>query len=371
MRIGIDARPLISESPSGIGIYLLEILRHLEVNENTIYILYTNEPIRNPDPVLTKFEKRIVDGKIGTLTVCFGLDKALKEDKIDEFWGTEHMLPLFAHGIKKVLTVHDLALLINPKWGSRKNAIMQNIFCRLSCKRADKIIAVSEATKKDIVSILRINADRITTILNGGGYSEYITPSDAENNKINRRFEIGDKPFFAYTGNIEPRKNIIAILKAFEMACDRLSRPVLLILAGKLSWRTRPIIEAIEQNKYKDRIYLPGYISEDEKKYLMHNACAFVFPSNYEGFGIPIVEAMSCGGVVITADNSSLKEVGGTTAFYVEKSDEVVQLADRMVQCFNLSDSERKKLTMAGKRWAAQFSWEKCAHETQALLEQR
>ena len=102
----------------------------------------------------------------------------------------------------------------------------------------------------------------------------------------------------------------------------------------------------------------------------MHDACAFVFPSNYEGFGIPIVEAMSCGGVVITADNSSLKEVGGTTAFYVQKTDEVVQLADRMVQCFNLSDAERKKLMADGKSWASQFSWEKCAQETQAVLEQ-
>lgn len=101
MRIGIDARPLISESPSGIGIYLLEILRNFEKNENTTYILYTNEPIRNQDPVLAGFEKRVVSGKIGTFTVCFGLDKALKADKIDEFWGTEHMLPLFAHGVKR------------------------------------------------------------------------------------------------------------------------------------------------------------------------------------------------------------------------------------------------------------------------------
>ena len=370
MRIGIDARPLISESPSGIGIYLLEILRNLERNENTTYILYTNEPIRNQDPVLSGFEKRVVKGKIGTFTICFGLGKALKADKIDEFWGTEHMLPLFAHGVKKVLTVHDLALLINPKWGSRKNAIMQNIFCRLSCKQADKIIAVSEATKKDIVSLLSIDANKITAILNGGGYGEYITPSDEECEKIKKRFEIGAEPFFAYTGNIEPRKNIVTILKAFEIACDRLDRKVSLVLAGKLGWRTQPIIEAIEQNKYKDRIYLPGYISEDEKKYLMHDACAFVFPSNYEGFGIPIVEAMSCGGVVITADNSSLKEVGGTTAFYVQKTDEVVQLADRMVQCFNLSDAERKKLMADGKSWASQFSWEKCAQETQAVLEQ-
>ncbi len=102
----------------------------------------------------------------------------------------------------------------------------------------------------------------------------------------------------------------------------------------------------------------------------MHNACAFVFPSNYEGFGIPVVEAMSCGGVVITANNSSLKEVGGKAAFYVQKTDEVAQLADRMLQCFNLSDSERKKIMVDGESWAAQFSWKKYAHETQAVLEQ-
>lgn len=84
-----------------------------------------------------------------------------------------------------------------------------------------------------------------------GGYGEYITPSDEECRKIKKRFEIETEPFFAYTGNIEPRKNIVTILKAFEIACDRLDKTISLVLAGKLSWRTQPIIEAIEQNKYK------------------------------------------------------------------------------------------------------------------------
>ena len=101
--------------------------------------------------------------------------------------------------------------------------------------------------------------------------------------KLRKRFEIEAEPFFAYTGNIEPRKNIVTILKAFEIACDRLDETVSLVLAGKLSWRTQPIIEAMEQNKYKDRIHLPGYISEEEKKYLMHNACAFVFHLTMRG----------------------------------------------------------------------------------------
>lgn len=169
MRIGIDARPVVSEFPSGIGIYLLEVLKGISGNTNNHYILYTNEPIRNKAAFLTSFEQKVVKGKIGTLLICYGLKRQLKEDKIDLFWGTEHMLPLNTKGIRKVLTVHDLALLINPHWGSVNNAIMQNIFCRLSCKSADRLIAVSEATKGDLMSLLSIMADKVDVIYNGGG----------------------------------------------------------------------------------------------------------------------------------------------------------------------------------------------------------
>lgn len=170
MRIGIDARPLMSETPSGIGVYLLEILYALNLDDGNEYILYSNAPLKNKDAILNKFKQVVVPGKTGTLVVCFGLKKQLKKDCIDVFWGTEHMIPLNARQVRKVLTVHDLALLINPKWGSWKNAVMQNVFCRLSCKVADRIIAVSEATKKDIVTMLSIDEKRVTKILSGGGY---------------------------------------------------------------------------------------------------------------------------------------------------------------------------------------------------------
>lgn len=309
MRIGVDARPLISETPSGIGIYLLEILKNFNYNNEVQYVLYSNEPIRNPEPVLINLEQHVVGGKTGTISVCFELGKQLKKDNIDVFWGTEHMLPLNCRTVKKVLTVHDLALMINPSWGSRKNAIMQNVFCRLSCKFADKIIVVSEATRNDITNLLKINKERITVILNGG-YTD-VNLSTEIIKDIEKRIGITGKRFFAYIGNIEPRKNIVGVIKAFEKVNEQCPNPCYLVLAGKMGWRTEPIRTAIEQSAYRDYIIEPGYISEDEKKYLMNKAIAFVFPSNYEGFGIPIVEAFSCGGIVITARNSSLPEVGG------------------------------------------------------------
>lgn len=368
MRIGIDARPLISESPSGIGIYLLEILRNLKKNENTTYILYTNEPIRNQDPVLAEFQKRVVSGKIGTITVCLGLDKTLKADKIDEFWGTEHMLPLFAHGVKKVLTVHDLALLINPSWGSRRNAIMQNVFCRLSCKCADRIIAVSDATRNDITRLLKIDKEMITVIPNGGGYSNVSLSSEMQED-IEKRIGITGKRFFAYTGNIEPRKNIIGLIKAFEKVNGQSAEPYYLVLAGKMGWRTEPIKAAIEQSTYRKYIISPGYISENEKKYLMSRAIAFVFPSNYEGFGIPIVEALSCGGIVITARNSSLPEVGGDAALYIQQSSDTDALAQRMLECIEMPEQERARRIQLGAKQAMKFDWVCCAKETQKVLE--
>ena len=367
MRIGVDARPLVSESPSGIGIYLLEILKDLDDNGNT-YILYSNEPIRNQDLSLKRFKKRVVKGKIGTLVICFKLSKVLKEDKIDEFWGTEHMLPLFIKGVRRVLTIHDLALLINPKWGSRKNAIMQNIFCRLSCKCADNIIAVSEATKKDICAILNIDEKKITVVYNGAGQKDVPGFSKKEEQEIREKLGINNS-FFAYVGNIEPRKNIENIVKAFEIVKNDLDSECKLVLAGKFGWRTESIMKSIDSSKFKSSILLPGYISEREKEFLLQKSIAFVFPSNYEGFGIPIVEALSYGGIVITARNSSLPEVGGEVAFYVEKEHDAKEIGEKMLQCSKIGKEKRLSLEEEGKKWANHFSWKKCRAQTQAILE--
>ena len=172
MNIGIDARRLSDENPAGVGRYLIEILTYFSrQNNDDNYYLFSNRPILKQYIFNKRFHCVYMQNKIGTLWMLFELPKHLTEYNLDVFWGPEHMLPPKIKGVRYVLTVHDIALLINPKWGSRKNAIMQNIFCRLSCKRADKIIAVSEATKKDIVSLLSIDANRITAILNGGGTS--------------------------------------------------------------------------------------------------------------------------------------------------------------------------------------------------------
>lgn len=362
MIIGLDARPLVSPNPSGIGIYLLEILRHVEKTKGYKLILYSNETIKNPDPIISSFEQRIVNGKVGTIVICLELKKQLLKDNVDVFWGTEHMIPLFCKKIKRIVTVHDLALLINSKWGSRKNAIMQNVFCRLSCKQADHIIAISNATKNDLMSLLNINENKISVIYNGGVSQETSELSENEIVEMEHKYNVEKYKFFSYVGNIEPRKNISTIVKAYDMFCDKTKSDYKLILGGKISWRKDEIYAAIEACEHKSGIILPGYITAREKQFLMSLSTAFLFPSNYEGFGIPVIEAFSYGGIVITTDNSSLTEVGGERAFYAKNNFE--SLCEEMIKCSFITNSERNELMRKNKIWSKRFSWQQCSEQT-------
>lgn len=368
MNIGIDARPLATRKASGIGTYLAAIVSRLRISPENKYFLYTNEPIQNDSIDLSLFEQRIIDGKIGTLAVSFGLKKQLLKDKVDVFWGTEHMLPLNIKGIKLVLTVHDLGLMIQPRWGTLKNSIMQNVFCRLACYRADYIIADSNATKYDLIHLLKINPDKISTILLGGNSNNLIIEENKTEN-IGEKFRIKDRKYFLYLGTLEPRKNIVGIIDAFEKFCAVRSENYKLVLAGKMGWGTKDINERINKCHFRNLIVLTGYITESEKNYLIEHTVAFMFPSHYEGFGIPVIEAMSYGVPVITACNSSLPEVGGKFAFYVKDSHDTNDIAKQMSICAVLSENERSELASKEQNWADSFSWKTCAERTQEILE--
>ena len=367
MRIAIDARPLISENPSGIGIYLIEILKNIDLQDGNEYFLYTNEPLKNNNPILKKFNTRVIKGNVGTLVICFGLKKYLKIDKIDIFWGTEHMLPLFTKICKRVVTVHDLALIINPKWGSRKNAIMQNVFCKLSCKQADHIIAISESTKDDLKTILHIDEKKISVVYNGGTNRENTLLKPNEISAMETKFNVEKFKFFSYVGNIEPRKNISTIVQAFDEYCKTYNSSCKLVLAGKFTWRQAEIMNAIESSTYINNIILPGYISDREKQFLMSQSIAFLFPSNYEGFGIPIVEAFTYGSIVICTKNSSLPEVGGKYAIYVDNNQHSLFLA--MVKSSSINVDEREEFIQRSKKWVKQFNWRTCGIKTIDTIE--
>lgn len=367
MIIGIDARPLISDKPSGIGVYLSEVLNVFKKSSNdNVFILYSNKPISSKYSFPNNFQIRVIPGKIGTLWLRYIVSKYLSLDGVNVFWGTQHILPKKVGNVKFVLTVHDLALLVNPRWGSHINAIMQNIFCRASIQDADVIMTVSESTRKDIIRLCNVNEEKTKTIYLGRPkiYSNLDVNEEKEllkSMKINR-------PYYLYLGTIEPRKNIDTIIAAFEKIQHEKS-DTQLVLAGGLGWKYEPILKKIEESQCKDNIILTGYVSENQKSALYHNCIAFVFPSHYEGFGIPVLEAMENHSLVITSNNSSLSEVGGKAVMYIQDENDVVELANMMAYVRYLDNSQKKELLEKEQYQLQKFSWFECGVNTLNILE--
>ncbi len=362
MRIGIDARPLISESPSGIGNYLINILRYCNNSNSVEFVLYSNEDLRYHLDIVNKFETHVIPGIVGTIWICYYLGRYLHKDHIDVFWGTQHMIPLNTKGIRLILTVHDLALFLNPSWGSTQNVIMQNLFGRLSCRKANKILADSKATAEDVVRIINRKREDIRVITLGGG--NLCRLSEERFETINKRYGLLPNNYFLYMGTIEPRKNIINIINAFDTYCSKYKDEMMLVISGGKGWKYKPIFQSIEKSKLKDRIVVTGYVSEEDKILLFSNARAFVFPSNYEGFGFPVLEAMSYGIPVVTSSVSSLPEVGGEYAFYVNEPSDFQEICDQMRRCVQLSQDEREQLSQKEIKWYSTFDWAICAKLT-------
>ena len=375
MNIGIDARGLW-EKKSGIGIYIEQIIKKLnETDRENKYILYSTKEIVLDFKLNENFiVKQNIKG-IGSLWFYFKAPKVLKEDNIDTFWGTQHLLPKknkYTKNIKFVLTIHDLAIKKLKTVGSLKNTIVQKIFLKRSIKKADKIIAISEATKKDIIEYYKINENKIKVIYNGTNLQEDDTEiSENDKNIIKEKMKIGDNPFLLFVSTIEPRKNVETLIRAFEYIKRKEDTKLKLILAGGLGWKYENVLDLIDNSDFKEDIIMPGYISNLEKKYLFENTKCFVYPSLYEGFGLPLLEAMVNKTLVVTSNTSSLPEVGGDVAYYYEGVLNYGELGNKIIEIINLSEEARNEQIAKGLDQIKKFTWEKCKNETLDILSNR
>lgn len=368
MNIGIDVKSL-SKRYTGIAVYVYDLIKYFnELDTVDEFFLYSHKPFELDFELNKNFHKRIYKGITGSIGVMFQLSKRLKDDNIDLFWGPEHCLVWGRRRFKQVVTIHDLAVLRNPNVGTRYNAFLQRFMTVPSCRNADKIIAISQSTAKDVVRTSGVCENKIQVIYNGD--SPYMGKERAytaeEREKIENKFSIKKGHFFLFVGSIEPRKNIETIVDAYSIY--RMSGEFKLVLAGGLGWRYKKIINKIQESPYKSDIILTGYCSSEEKEFLYRNTASLVFPSLWEGFGFPIVEAMSVGVPVITARVSSLPEVGGDCAFYIENPLDSIGLSKLMLQVQNLDDGQKVLISKKNKSHAALFSRRLCAKETLDLF---
>ncbi|MGX6445624.1 glycosyltransferase family 4 protein [Neobacillus sp. K501] len=369
MKIGIDARVFTGKHFTGVSRSVYEVIKvWIKEYPQHDYYLFSRYPI-NLDFDLPPNWHIVNDPWIidkGKLWSLFKLPELIDKLDLDVFWGTNYVLPRKNNRTKYFVTIYDLALFKFKGISATSNTIRQKLFTKSACKKADKIIAISEATANDIVSLFNISPKKICVSYCGGMPSDF-AKCTVDIDSVNPMIVFPEK-YFLFVSTIEPRKNIPTIIKAFEKYIDDTNSDMKLVIAGRIGWKCEETFQTIENCKYKNRIVLPGFITDIEKSYLLSNASVFLYPSLYEGFGIPILEAMEYNVPVITTKISSMPEVGGDGAFYIDNPLDYVSLANRMNEVMSLGE-ERIECINLMQRQLKKFSWKKNARELMCIFE--
>ncbi|MBW1690536.1 MAG: glycosyltransferase family 4 protein [Deltaproteobacteria bacterium] len=358
MRIGVDARPL-SYQLTGIGVYLRHLLDTLQkIDRSNYYYLLSNAPIEfnlNNEKWVKiggSFKKKLVS----TIWMQAWTPILAHSLNLNIFWGPRHNLPLLLPSkVKTVLTIHDIVHRLHPTTMAKRNFISERLFMRCSLIKADTIITDSRSTAKDIQQNYPINSKKIQTIHLGIPDLPSDIIIDTSTNPII------NKNYFLFVGTLDPRKNFKRILKAFELLKPQ-QYDVHLALIGGQGWKNKTFWKSLKIHPLKEYIHYIGYVDRGELAEYYRNALCLLFPSLYEGFGFPILEAMACGTPVISSNISSMPEIAGDAAILVDPYN-VVALAKAMHKV--LTDGKlRKVLIKKGFGRVKNFSWEQCATDT-------
>ncbi|MBU1177685.1 glycosyltransferase family 4 protein [Patescibacteria group bacterium] len=373
MIIGVDIRPLSGGRHSGVEEYTLNLLRHLfALDQKNKYKLFYNS-FGQPDEVLELFRSyhnvEICQFRYPNKFFNFSckflswprIDQLVKP--VDLFFMPNMLFSAFSAECRQVVTFHDLSYLFFPQFYSTKRRWWHRaVDPRHLAERAEKIIAVSNSTKIDLIDYFGVADDKVTVVHSGVD----LTTTSEDLTAVKRRYNLPAE-FILHLGVIEPRKNVIGLVAAFEKIKARTNIPHKLVLAGSPGWLYRKIYARVKKSPVANDIMLLGFIDHRHKSALYKLADLFVFPSFYEGFGFPTLEAMKYETPVVTSPISSLPEICGTAALYADPYD-VNELAEVIQQ--GLQDKTlRKKLVTEGLKQVEKFNWEKSARETLAVFE--
>jgi glycosyltransferase involved in cell wall biosynthesis len=365
VHIAIDYTPAVFQG-AGIGRHtrgLVKALASLASGHDVTLVVY-GRPRDAPVVFPAGCQGRIIPVANRWLTVAwYRLNLPLPADwltgEVDLYHASDFVLPPVSRA-KTVLTVHDLSFLTVPQCADPS---LQGFLSRVvprSVAQADHILADSQNTRQDLMRLLRVPGDRITVVYPGveGRFSPQQDKATLQ--QVRTKYGIGDAPFVLGLGTLEPRKNWPALIRAWTLLKERTSLPHRLVIAGGKGWLFQGIFEAAEASGLVHDIVFPGFVEDADLPALYAAADVFAFPSLYEGFGIPVLEAMACGTPVVCASNSSLPEAAGDAALLVPTADDeqLASALQRLVQ----DDDLRYQLSRRGPHHASRFTWQNAAH---------
>lgn len=283
------------------------------------------------------------------------------------------MLFLFFYPKKVLTTCHDVGFLRLPELYSKIELAYHRFALRTTCRHAQKIIAVSEFTKKELMELTGISPERVAVVYNGYDRNRYkVIEGQTAVERVLKKYNLS-KPYILYIGRLEFKKNTPGLVQAFGILKKSsqfraLSSKLKLVLAGQPGFGFEKVTEAIVENDLHDEVILPGWVDEEDLPLLINGADLFIFPSFYEGFGIPVLEAMACGTPVVASDIESIRETANEAVYFVDpwKPENIAAGIARVLS----DESLREELKIRGLAQVEKFSWEKCAKETLAVIQQ-
>jgi glycosyltransferase involved in cell wall biosynthesis len=286
----------------------------------------------------------------------------LRRDRVDLLHAMAFVSPLMSP-CPTVVTVLDLGFLYYPEAIKRGRRLYLQWMTHLSVRRARRVIAISANTRRDIIARFRVAPERVETVY--CGVDRRFQPLPAQDVAAFRQQKGLPERYILFLGTIEPRKNVTSLLSAYAQLVERApveTSGLALVIAGAKGWFYRDVFTQVEALGLAQRVHFPGYVPEAEKPMWYNAATCFCYPSLYEGFGLPPLEAMACGVPVITSDTSSLPEVAGDAARMVPPLD-VDALCTALHELVT-KPSLRAELAQRGRRQAQRFSWEQAARQT-------
>lgn len=368
MIIGIDGNEANVTKRMGVGEYAFQLLhRFAKVDRSDLrFVIYLKD---NPLPHMPDRHKhwqyRVLRPEKLWTQWRLPLDLYWHHPKPDVFFTPTHYAPRFSP-VPTVMSIMDLSYLYFPELFNKGDLYKLRNWTEYSVKQATKILTISNASRNDIIKEYKVpEADVVTTHL---GIKEPVSlePHVYSMNELKAKYGIADN-YFLFVGTLQPRKNIVRLIEAFAKVHKK-DHNLQLVIVGRRGWMYEEILEAPEKYGVTDAVKFLENIGDDELPMFYKNAIAYVLPSLYEGFGLPVLEAMQYDCPVITSKISSLPEAGGDAALYVNPKD-ASDIAEKMEKLLN-HEAARKELIAKGREQVKKFSWDKTAKETLAVLEE-
>jgi len=365
MNVALDVSSVVY-GRAGLGRYAQNLAEHLaQMNQCRLSLFYNRSGSATVPPSLSHLPVHSwpIPTRPWRLAVALGTllhtpwDNFLPD--VDIFHATEHLLPPFRQ-IRTVLTVHDLIYVLFPEYHLPMNYHFLRLMMPRFAHRADAIIAISECTRRDLVRLWQIPEQKIHVIYEGIDPRFRPVTDGVAMERLRQRLGLPER-FALYVGTIEPRKNLPRLFEAWT----RLKKPIPLVIAGKKGWLYQETFACVEALGLEDHVRFTGFVADEDLPALYSAAEIFIFPSLYEGFGLPVLEAMACGTPVITTTGGSLPEVADDAALVVDPTD-VDALTEALSRLLR-DESLRHDYSERGLARSRAFSWEHTARETLKL----